>query len=90
MSGNLFLEVAAAAEAMSYRHAWNLIHNAERHLGSSLIASQPGGRGGGGTHLSDEGRQLLQVHRKLKEEVDRFARQRLVEIMDELGVRSTD
>ena len=67
----------AAREArMSYRYAWNLIKEAEAHLGTSMILTQPGGTGGGHSALSAEGRRLLDTFKRLSSEVATFADQR--------------
>lgn len=67
------LSRAAEDSGMSYRHAWNLLKNAEKHLGKRLILPQAGGVGGGRTSLSDEGRRLLEVFKRLNSEVAAFA-----------------
>ena len=67
---------AARATRMSYRHAWNSIRNAEKHLGKRLIEPHVGGVGGGGTTLSPDGRYLLETFKRLNEEVAAFANER--------------
>lgn len=60
--------LAAAAERMglSYRRAWGKIREIERNLGVPLVASEAGGPGGGGSHLTPQAVALL-------ERYDRFA-----------------
>ena len=70
------LRAAARATHMSYRFAWGLIKNAEEHLGRPLTLTQAGGEGGGRTHLSVEGKRILDRFRRLGEEVSDFADKR--------------
>jgi molybdate transport system regulatory protein len=56
------LTEAVAAAGMSYRYAWGMIRHAEQRLGLSLVHRQPGGRGGGGSSLTEEGRRLLEAY----------------------------
>ena len=65
---------------MSYRYAWNLINMAERHLGKVLINRHPGGKFGGGSTLSYDGLHLLDVFRKLNDEVAAFTDEKFAEL----------
>ncbi len=67
------LREAARAAHISYRHAWDMIKRAEKHLGKELILTQPGGIGGGRSALAAGGRHLLEVFRRLNREVAAFA-----------------
>lgn len=64
------LREAASGLGRSYRHAWALIHNAERALGTSLIES----RRGRGTRLTPYGELLAaaleEIESKLASELD--------------------
>lgn len=46
--------ISAAAEKMniSYRRAWDKIHESEERLGIKLVETQTGGSGGGGSYLT--------------------------------------
>ena len=70
------LREAANITNMSYRHAWNLIKTAEKHLDRRLLLMHPGGATGGYAELTDHGRHFLHVYRRLQEEVTEFAEQR--------------
>jgi len=70
------LREAAQAAHISYRHAWDMIKKAEKHLGKELILPQPGGIGGGHSALAADGRHLLKVFRRLNREVADFAKAR--------------
>ena len=70
------LREAARAAHISYRHAWDMIKSAEKHLGKELILPQPGGIGGGRSALAAGGRHLLEVFRRLNRDVADFAKAR--------------
>lgn len=70
------LSQAARSAGMSYRYAWSLIKNAEKHLGAPMTRTQPGGVGGGRTELSPGGRRILEGFEKLSQEVTAFAETR--------------
>ncbi|HUW56764.1 MAG TPA: LysR family transcriptional regulator [Planctomycetota bacterium] len=74
------LSAAAEDARMSYRHAWKLLKNAEKHLGEQLILPQAGGAHGGRTTLTDNGRRLLDVFQRLNREVASFADERFAQL----------
>jgi molybdate transport system regulatory protein len=53
------LRCAAAEMGMAYSKAWQVVHRAEEHFGFALIYRQVGGKRGGGSRLSDDGRRLV-------------------------------
>ncbi len=67
------LREATRAAHISYRHGWDMIKTAEKHLGKQLILPHSGGIGGGQSALSVEGRHLLEVFRRIEREVAAFA-----------------
>jgi len=69
----------AAAERMDvpYRTAWYKLRDAEKHLGVRLVTSASGGRGGGGTSLTSEGRDIAGRFRDAAREVAGVARRRI-------------
>ena len=77
------LRQAAKDAEMSYRYAWNLIQLAERHFGKTLIDRHAGGRDGGGSALSADGRHLLTVFKQLNTEVASFADNRFLKLYNE-------
>jgi molybdate transport system regulatory protein len=54
--------ISAAAERLGiqYRLAWQRLEEMETGLGQPLVERQAGGAGGGGTHLTDIGRDLIE------------------------------
>jgi molybdate transport repressor ModE-like protein len=55
---------------MSYRKAWGLLHDVEKHLGFNLTEKRRGGASGGRTVLSEKGRQLVRAYNSLRHETD--------------------
>lgn len=74
------LQEAAKAEKMSYRYAWEMVRKAERHLGKTLLIRRVGGRGGGDSQLSPDGRLLLKAFQQLSEETAKFADRQFQEL----------
>ncbi|MDY6914218.1 MAG: LysR family transcriptional regulator [Planctomycetota bacterium] len=66
--------LAAAAESMgmSYRGLWGRLREMERRLGMKLLVRTTGGRGGGGSQLTDQGRKLLSQYRRFRDGVDKL------------------
>lgn len=52
---------AAKSLDMSYRHAWDLIESMNSQAKQTLVETATGGRGGGGTRLTDEGEKALRL-----------------------------
>jgi molybdate transport system regulatory protein len=50
---------AAQQSGLSYRRAWGKIREIEQNLGEPLVESARGGPGGGRTHLTQLGEQML-------------------------------
>ncbi len=64
--------LVATAERMqiSYRKAWGLLRQSEQTLGFALIEKHRGGRDGGNTLLTEEGRNLVESYKALRVEFD--------------------
>ena len=64
--------LAASAEKMkiSYRKAWELVRQSEKTLGFQLIEKHRGGRDGGNSILSPEGKKLIDAYKALRVEFD--------------------
>jgi molybdate transport system regulatory protein len=74
------LQDAAKASNMSYRYAWNLVRMAEQHFGRVLIDRHAGGQCGGGSKLSPDGLRMLEVFKKLNEQVAVFTDKKFTEL----------
>ena len=64
------LHQAAKTMGMSYSKAWRVTREAEAHLGVELLERQTGGPAGGGSVLTEEGRQLVVRYRSFVDEAD--------------------
>ncbi len=60
--------ITAAAKSlnMSYRRAWLLLEELNRSLARPAIDSAKGGVQGGGSELTDVGRQLIELYRRIE------------------------
>ena len=60
--------ITAAAKSldMSYRRAWLLIAELNKALKAPAVASATGGQHGGGSQLTDTGRQLIALYRGIE------------------------
>ncbi len=63
------ISAAAKATKMSYRHAWDLIKEVEKHLEERVIMTQKGGKHGGRSELTSAGFLLLENFRELKKTI---------------------
>lgn len=71
------LHYAAESLGMSYRKVWDRIRNSEKELGFPLIETFRGGKEGGGTRLSDDGKRLLDSYAELRNDIDNLIKERV-------------
>ena len=57
---------AGRALRMSYRRAWELVEDLNRHLGTPVVAAITGGSGGGGARLTEAGAGLVAAYRAIE------------------------
>ena len=64
--------LAASAEKMqiSYRKAWELVRQSEKTLGFQLIEKHRGGKDGGNSVLTEEGKKLIVAYKALRNDFD--------------------
>lgn len=74
------LAAAAKALGMSYRGLWGRLRGMERRLGMKLLERQTGGRGGGGSRLTAEARDLLQRYRRFRRGINDLVDARFREV----------
>ena len=53
---------------MSYKKAWDLVNSMNQHTIKPIVSTQTGGEKGGGTIVTEEGKQLIFAFKKLHEE----------------------
>jgi molybdate transport system regulatory protein len=51
---------------LSYRRAWGKIREIERNIGVTLVESEIGGAGGGGSHLTRQGERLVALYQRFR------------------------
>lgn len=64
------IQAAAEKNKVSYRKAWGDLKEAEEILKFSIIEKKRGGKDGGTTKLTDEGRRMLAAFEDLEKEFD--------------------
>jgi molybdate transport system regulatory protein len=69
---------------MSYRRAWELVEDLNRHLGAPVVAAITGGSGGGGARLTDAGAALVAAYRAIERATDDAAAPHLA-ALDQAG-----
>ncbi len=74
------LRQAASAMDMSYRQAWLLIKAAEQSFGAPLIETATGGVRGGGSRLTDLGREVVTRYRTIETLANRATRSEVTEM----------
>ncbi len=63
---------AAKAVGISYKTAWDALDAMKNLSGEALVESLSGGKGGGGTRLTEAGHKLVQTYRMIQQEHQRF------------------
>ncbi len=66
------LAMACGAMDMAYSKAWKIIKRAEKELNFSLIERKAGGQGGGGSTLTQEGRDFLKRYLSFRKDVEDY------------------
>lgn len=75
------ITAAAKDQGMSYRRAWMLIDEMNRAFRQPVVGTASGGASGGGTRLTELGREVLDLYRQ----VQSLAEQAVAEPMARLG-----
>ena len=63
---------AAKSMNMAYRRAWYLVDSMNRSASKPLVITETGGKGGGGAHLTEEGKKAIKVFRKFHDDFQNF------------------
>ncbi len=64
------LAEAAQRMGLSYRRAWGKGREIERNLGLSLVESEVGGVGGGGSRLTKDGERLVAIYQRFRRKME--------------------
>ncbi|MCL5023355.1 MAG: LysR family transcriptional regulator [Nitrospirae bacterium] len=63
---------AARSMEISYRHAWELVESMNRQSPRPLVETSAGGKGGGGTRLTEEGEKAISLFWKFYGDFQKF------------------
>jgi molybdate transport system regulatory protein len=66
------ISAAARALGMSYKGAWQAVEAMNNLADQPLVERMTGGKNGGGTRLTDEGRRTVEMFRQVEDEYQRF------------------
>lgn len=77
------LSLAYKEMGMAASKAWKILHRAEADLGVKLVESASGGKKGGSSKLSEEGKQLCQSYHAFMNEVSAATEQAFVKYFGE-------
>ena len=83
---------AAKILKISYRHAWELIDSMNRQAQKPFIETVTGGKGGGGTRLTKEGKQAIEFFWQFNRNFQYFLEQeneRIASLIDNKKERGT-
>jgi len=64
------LQAASSSLHISYRKAWGDLNKAQQALGVALVAKHRGGRSGGRTALTADGRKWLRAYTAFRREIE--------------------
>jgi molybdate transport system regulatory protein len=81
------ISAAGRALRMSYRRAWELVEDLNRHLGTSVVTTAAGGPGGGGARLTEAGQAVVSSYRALEAATAETARPHLA-VLEQVCRRS--
>jgi molybdate transport system regulatory protein len=65
------LHQAAIQMGMSYSKAWRLVRSLEERLGFALLDRKIGGQSGGGSHVTSQGKVLMNHYGRFRRDVER-------------------
>jgi len=84
------LSAAARAIGMSYRRAWLLLHSTNEGFSEPVVELSVGGKDGGGTRLTDYGRQLVADFRRFEDAVEALAAKTFAEVRVSAGAAGVE
>ncbi len=80
------ISAAGRAMGMSYRRAWLLIDNLNRCFREPVVATQLGGRSGGGATLTALGEAVVAHYRAMESEAEAAVAARLRDLQGKLAI----
>jgi molybdate transport system regulatory protein len=79
------ISAAGRAMDMSYKRAWDLVDEINRICRHAAVASQTGGKNGGGAILTPFGAALVTRYRKIERDAARAVRKELLALKTDIG-----
>jgi len=79
------ITAAAKQLGMSYRRAWLLIDTMNRCFRDPIVEAEAGGRSGGGTRLTQSGRDAIRLYRTIERKAARAAAAEVARLLTLLG-----
>jgi molybdate transport system regulatory protein len=79
------ISAAGRRMGMSYRRAWGLVEDLNAAFREPLVESARGGPGGGGAVLTQTGRDVLELYRRLESRLEREGREEIAAIRERLA-----
>jgi molybdate transport system regulatory protein len=79
------ISAAGRAMDMSYKRAWDLVDEINRICRHTAVASQTGGKHGGGAMLTPFGAALVARYRKIERDAARAVRKELLALKTDIG-----
>jgi len=78
------ISAAAKRMSMSYRRAWMLVDAMNGAFRKPLVEAVTGGAGGGGARVTQNGKEVLNLYRRLQTDLDKTARGYLADFQKRL------
>lgn len=66
------MRTSCACSGIAHSKAWDMINRLEQNLGYSVVERQRGGRAGGSTRLTEQGRAFLEAYHDFEQAVHQF------------------
>ena len=79
------ISAAGRALKMSYRRAWELVEDLNRHLGAPVVTTAAGGSGGGGARLTPTGAAVVGSYRAIERAAEAAAQPHLGALLRAVG-----
>jgi molybdate transport system regulatory protein len=79
------ISAAGRALGMSYRRAWLLVDAMNTMFASPVTTAAAGGAQGGGAHVTDFGRRLIQAYRTIETRASDLVQQELAALDQDMG-----
>jgi molybdate transport system regulatory protein len=79
------ISAAGRALKMSYRRAWELVEDLNRHLGAAVVSTAAGGSGGGGARLTPTGAAVVASYRAIERAAEAAAQPHVGALLRAIG-----